>query len=117
MTLETSFGRWLQQRRRALDLTQAELARQVGCATVTIHKLELEERRPSKEIAARLAECLQIPDEDRSAFLAFARGESSTKIPAPPPARDDPAPWRRSMRPRTNLPTPSTPLIGREQEL
>ncbi len=34
-----SFGSWLKQRRKTLDLTQAELARLVGCATVTIHSL------------------------------------------------------------------------------
>jgi hypothetical protein len=33
--LETSFGRWLRARRRALNLTQDDLARQVGCAIST----------------------------------------------------------------------------------
>ena len=31
-----SFGYWVRRRRKALDLTQAELAAQVGCAEVTI---------------------------------------------------------------------------------
>ena len=57
----TSFGSWLKQRRKALDLTQEELARRIGCATVTLQKIELDERRPSKEIAARMAEALEIP--------------------------------------------------------
>ena len=30
MNLEPSFGRWLRSRRRALDLTLADLARHVG---------------------------------------------------------------------------------------
>ncbi len=51
--LDYSFGHWLQQRRKALGLTQADLAHLVGCATVTIHKVESEERRPSKAIAER----------------------------------------------------------------
>ena len=60
-----SFGTWLRQRRRALDLTQAELARRLGCATVTLQKIERDERRPSKEIAERLAEVLELPSEER----------------------------------------------------
>ncbi len=87
-----SFGTWLKQRRRALDLTQAELARRLGCATVTFQKIELDERKPSKDIAERLAEVLQIAPEERTAFLRSARGElavdhlaiSSVAEPAPP---------------------------------
>jgi WD40 repeat protein/transcriptional regulator with XRE-family HTH domain len=75
MAAERSFGEWLRQRRRALDLTQAELARQVGCSAITLRKLEAEERRPSKQIAERLAEVLQIGPDDRPAFLRFARGD------------------------------------------
>ncbi len=55
MSAGSSFGRWLSSRRHLLDLTQEELAQQVGCSVVTIRKLEADERRPSKEIAARLA--------------------------------------------------------------
>jgi transcriptional regulator with XRE-family HTH domain len=36
----TSFGYWVRRRRKALDLTQEELARQVGCSPVTIRKIE-----------------------------------------------------------------------------
>ena len=38
MDLDTSFGRWLRARRRALDLTQDDLPRRAGCAVVTIQK-------------------------------------------------------------------------------
>src|SRR5262245_18127757 len=55
MERTTSFGYWLRRRRKALDLTQDELARQVGCAVGTIKKLEGDERRPSKQLAERLA--------------------------------------------------------------
>ena len=37
-----SFGRWLKQRRRALDLTQDALAHRVGYTVATIKKLEQE---------------------------------------------------------------------------
>ncbi|MBZ5625804.1 MAG: helix-turn-helix domain-containing protein [Acidobacteriia bacterium] len=48
MNGERPFGHWLSDRRRTLHLTQAELARRVGCATVTLQKIEADERRPSK---------------------------------------------------------------------
>ena len=34
-----SFGYWVRRQRLALDMTQADLARAVGCATVTISKI------------------------------------------------------------------------------
>ena len=40
MERTSSFGYWLRRRRRALDLTQDELALRVGCALGTIKKLE-----------------------------------------------------------------------------
>ena len=46
-----SFGAWVRQRRRALDLTLEELAAQIGCAAVTIRHIETDERRPSKQQA------------------------------------------------------------------
>src|SRR5690242_20485681 len=70
-----SFGDWLRQRRRALDLTQEEFARRVGCSVVTMRKLEAETRRPSKQIALRLAKVLEIGPDDEAAFLKFARGD------------------------------------------
>ncbi len=35
-----SFGYWVRRQRKALDLTQAELARRVGCAEGTIRMIE-----------------------------------------------------------------------------
>src|SRR5262245_51586910 len=69
-----SFGAWVRQRRRALDLTRDELAARVGCAAVTIRHIETDERRPSKQLAARLADCLQLSADERPAFLQAARG-------------------------------------------
>jgi len=51
MKFDGSFGSWLGQRRKALDLTQVELADLVGCSVTTIHKIEADERRPSTQIA------------------------------------------------------------------
>ncbi len=99
-----SFGHWLKQRRKALDLTQQELARLVGCAVVTSQKFEEGQRRPSKQVAERLAEQLTIPVEERGSFLHLARAGESPDQPTPPPSHSDTA---------TNLSTPLTPLFGR----
>jgi len=82
MDLDTSFGRWLRARRRALDLTQDDLARRVGCATVTIQKLEADERRPSRLLAERLADSLQVAADERAALITLARAEPY-RDPAP----------------------------------
>ena len=37
-----SFGTWLRQHRRALDLTQEAFADQVGCARITLSRIEAE---------------------------------------------------------------------------
>src|SRR5262245_30788831 len=70
-----SFGAWVRRCRRALDLTRDELAAQIGCAAVTIRHIETDERRPSKQLAARLADGLQLSADERPAFLQAARGE------------------------------------------
>jgi len=116
---EVSFGTWLRQRRRALDLTQDELARQVGCSTIALRKIEAEERRPSKQIAERLAELLDVAPAERPAFVRYARGELLTGAP-PRPERTSPlTSWRTPLYRSTpiRLPAPLTPLIGREQDI
>jgi transcriptional regulator with XRE-family HTH domain len=70
-----SFGYWLRRRRKALDLTQEELARRTGCVATTIKKIEADARRPSKQLAEILADVLTIPPEERVTFLQAARGE------------------------------------------
>ena len=82
-TLEdaTSFGAWVRLHRKALHLTQAALAQQVGCAVVTIKKIEQELRRPSPEMAELLAERLAVASTDRPKFLALARGQMLDAAP------------------------------------
>ena len=72
---DASFGHWLRLRRKALRLSCAELARRVSCATITLRKIEADERRPSEQIATKLAEHLQVASEERLTFLKVARGE------------------------------------------
>src|SRR5262245_37530104 len=111
MELPTSFGYWVRRCRKALDLTQAELARRVGCAQVTIQKIEADERRPSHQIAELLAEQLHIPPAERATFLHRARGELAADLPADFPPRKTLDP------PRHNLPAPTTSFIGRVSEV
>jgi len=70
-----SFGYWMRRRRKALDLTQDALAQQVACSVMTIRKIEGDVRRPSRQIAERLAECLDIPANERERFVKAARAE------------------------------------------
>jgi predicted ATPase/transcriptional regulator with XRE-family HTH domain/Tfp pilus assembly protein PilF len=117
MHTEASFGRWLQRQRKALDLTQVELARRVGCSKETIRNLESNERRPSQQIAARLAACLGLAPDQQTAFIQFARttpGESATVSPAVIASL---TPRRTAPQHHRNLPVPPTTLIGREPEL
>lgn len=109
MKFDGSFGNWLKQRRKALDLTQAELADQVGCAAITIQKFEGGMVRPSKSMTERLADVLVIADEERARFAVFAR-HTVEKLPALPEVDQRPTP-------RDNLPPQPLPFIGRVSEL
>lgn len=107
-----SFGNWLKTRRKTRDLTQSELADQVGCSAAAIRKFEAEERRPSAQIVERLAAIFEIPQSERAAFLRFARGEVRS---APAITKED-FPWQAPVTsPRSNLPATVTSLIGREK--
>jgi predicted ATPase/transcriptional regulator with XRE-family HTH domain len=108
-----SFGTWLRRRRKGLDLTRGGLAERAGCSAATIQKLEQEERRPSEQIVARLAEIFSIPAGERAAFLRFARGQLRSAIAE----LEGDQPWTARRQTRSNLPTPITAIVGREAEL
>src|SRR5215208_5704174 len=111
---QPSFGYWLRLRRKSLDLTRESLAESVSCSVSTIRKLEDEERRPSAQIAERLAEIFNIPPNERKNFLLFARGDWQF---APRPVSTQ-VPLLHSIQPpRSNLPLIQTSLIGREDDI
>ncbi len=116
MEQRDSFGYWMRRRRKTLDLTQQELAQQVGCAVGTIQKLEGDERRPSKQLAARLADLLLIPLAERDTFLKVARAELASDQLEPDDRPSELVFLRRRDHSVSNLPAPATPLIGRERE-
>jgi predicted ATPase/transcriptional regulator with XRE-family HTH domain len=103
---ELSLGQWIKSRRKALDLTQEELAQRVPCAVITLQKIEANERRPSKQMAERLAEHLGIAAHELPAFVRFARIKPGTYWPAM-------LSWTGYL---TNLPARPTPLIGRDRD-
>ena len=118
MDQDRSFGEWLRRSRKAYDLTQAELARQIGCATGTIRKLEADELRPSKEIAARIAAHFAVPPAEREAFVAFARDQADA--PTLPLPRQASGPVSKQETPASrpnNLSLQRDSLIGREQDV
>lgn len=100
------FGEWARQRRHILDLTQQELADQVGCARITLRRIEAGALKPSKELAKILLEKLGTPSSNGEAWLQFARGLSGF------PEKAD----SFSSKQITNLPTSLTSFIGRERE-
>ena len=55
MQSSISFGQWIKNRRKALDLTQEALAQRVGCAPETLRKIEAGRRRPSQQLVELLA--------------------------------------------------------------
>lgn len=69
------FGAWLQQRRKALDLTQDDLARRGGRSLSAIRQIENGKRRPSRQVAELLADHLRVAADQREIFLRVARAE------------------------------------------
>lgn len=90
--LADDFGAWLRKLRRQRDRTQEALADEVGCAVYTLRAFEAGRRRPSREMAERLAAVLGLPESQRSRFVQLARsGQAPEDVapgdgaPAPPP--------------------------------
>lgn len=113
------FGEWLKIRRKALDLTQAELADRAGCSIHTIRKIESGERRPSKQLASLLANSLEIPSGERETFANVARGALKLERLRRPSSvsGDHRATTPNDFPHRSDLPVLPTCLVGRESEL
>ena len=92
-----SFGQRLRTLRRDLDLSQAELGSRAGCSVNMVRKLESDERKPSRELAARLAAVFELSQRELADFLRLARGTH--------------------LATRPMLPSPMTRLIGREADV
>jgi predicted ATPase/DNA-binding XRE family transcriptional regulator len=117
METTSSFGYWIRRQRKALDLTQQALADKVGCSAAAIKKIEGDERRPSRQIAERLAEVLGVPADQREIFLEVARGLRSVDQLSLAHEAVSPTPSETSKPFPHNLPMQLTSFIGREREL
>src|SRR4051812_37526429 len=91
-----SFGQWLKRRRRALDLTQAALAAQIGCSESAFRKIESGQRRPSRQVVTLLGAHLAVEPDDCSRLMQWARGAAAI------------GPARPAAPPGVGLPTPLT---------
>ena len=117
------FGQWLRKQRRSLDLTQAELARRLGYALITVRKIESGDRKPSKQIALLTADIFSIPQNERALFVEYARSELPPINPDDKkifnPEDQSQSPWRtpEKMPANHNLPVQLTSFIGREGEV
>jgi transcriptional regulator with XRE-family HTH domain len=102
---EIMFGGWVRQHRHILDLTQQELADRVGCARITLRRIESGALKPSKELAQILLEKLGAPQTESEEWLQFARGISGLPLQS------------TSVPPRlnSNLAAPLTTFIGRKK--
>jgi len=117
MMEEFSFGAWIRRRRKAMDLTQQELARRINCSLSTIVKIESDQRRPSHQVAELLAKHLDIPESQAELFLKVARGLKAVDQMAPLPISGEPL-LQTIVRSATHsFPKPTNPLIGRKPEL
>lgn len=120
----TSFSYWLKRLRAQRDLTQEALAELAYCSVQTIRFFESGKRRPSIEMAERLAQVLQVPPNQVPLFTQLARrplgkegGEAASEeeLPAAEPVAPA-ADVTPLLSPVTVLPATSTALIGREGE-
>ena len=93
--------------RKDAGLTQQELAEHAGLSLNAVNGLERGARRhPYPHTVRALAEALTLSEEERSSLLAAvpSRGKSSAEFAT------------RSVL-KASLPSPPTPLVGREREL
>ena len=104
---DLQFGALLRRLREAAGLTQEELAVRAGLSRNAVGALERGlRRRPYPHTVRSLAHALGLSEEERTALLSAVPKESSADASlVPEPATE------------SNLPRPSTSLLGRDREL
>ena len=106
---EPPFGKRLRRLREAAGLTQEELAGRAGLSPNAISDLERgRRRRPYPYTVRSLADALELSGEERdSLFAAVPKRGGGAATPTAPAAASE----------SSLLPTPPTPLVGRERDL
>ena len=108
-----SFGAYLRNLRRAAGLTQEELASRAGLSPNAVGALERgARRRPYPHTVRSLSDALNLPEEERAALLAAVPGRGGGPVGREEPEGDSPVSAAVSA-----LPSPATPLVGREREV
>ena len=102
-----AFGALLRQLRTVAGLTQEELAERAGLSVRGISDLERGERgHPRRDTVRMLADALLLTGAGRATFASAA---GISLAPGTPNAAN--------AAPSSNLPHPTTPLIGREEDV
>src|SRR5215212_6928216 len=105
---DDSFGTRLRGLRKDAGLTQQELAQRAGLSLNAVNALERGARKhPYPHTVRSLADALGLSEEERSSLLAAVPGRANTTAEIATPA----------SALAIFLPSPPTPLVGREREL
>ena len=116
----TTFGQWLRHQRDQRGLTREVLAQQIGYSAALLRKLETGERRPSRQVAQRLAQAFTVDTAMWSSFVQAARygmaphTENATTADISHPSEHG---QTENLPLIGNLPVPRTALIGRTDEV
>lgn len=102
---QPGFNALLKQLRMAKGLTQEELAERAQMSPRGLMYLEHGQRRPYQDTLRRLAHALELSEEQRAQLLRAARVSKSN------------AAAEETAQQTSALPTPLTPLFGRDQAL
>lgn len=110
-----TFGQWVKHRRKALGLTQANLAQRVACSKSMINKIESDLRSPAKPMIELLALHLKIHPADYAGFVHLAQ----PRLVVEPDEQNQEAVSVTQVSPIFGKvhPLPLTPLIGRERDV
>jgi predicted ATPase len=106
---EPTFGARLRRLREVSGLTQEELASRAGLTSNAVSALERGTRKhPYPHTVRSLADALGLSEDERTSLLAAVPKRNATELEIPSPVPESP---------RFTLPSPPTPLLGREREL
>lgn len=111
-----SFGSWLKQRRKALDMTQEILANHLNCSVVTIRKIEADSLRPSRQLLDLLLAGLEVPYSERAELVQHARHQELKPLEKEQQSAQSPLADSKKQ-PKILLPASLSNFIGREKTL